>query len=98
MPNTPAQPPKNRRLSERRGGPRTAPGSAVWYVLGFMVLLALAQAFFYQVQGGETISYSDFKNLVRQDKVAEVTLPEDRVHGKLKQAGSEPAKPFQAVR
>jgi cell division protease FtsH len=98
MPNTPAQPPKNRRLSERRGGPRTAPGSAVWYVLGFMVLLALAQAFFYQVQGGETISYSDFKNLVRQDKVAEVTLSEDRVHGKLKQAGSEPAKPFQAVR
>src|SRR5690349_4925165 len=93
MPNTPTQPSKNRRLAERRTGPRGAPGSAVWYVLGFMVLLALAQAFFYQLQGGETVPYSDFKNMVRQDKVQEVTLSEDRVRGKLRDG-----KAFQAVR
>jgi cell division protease FtsH len=82
---------KNRRLGERRTGPR--PGGAVWYILGFLLLLALAQAFFFQLQGGDTISYSDFKNLVREDKVAEVTLSDDRVHGKLKDG-----KAFQAVR
>ena len=69
---------KNRRLGERRTGPRA--GGAVWYILGFLLLLALAQAFFFQLQGGD-ISYSDFKNLVRQDKVQEVTLSDDRVRG-----------------
>jgi cell division protease FtsH len=77
--------------------PRPA-GSVVWYVLGFLLLLALAQAFFYQLQGGETLPYSDFKNLVRQDKVQEVTLSEDRVRGLLKPVGTEKAKPFTAVR
>jgi cell division protease FtsH len=82
---------KNRRLGERRTGAR--PGGAVWYILGFLLLLALAQAFFVQLQGGDTISYSDFKNLVRQDKVQEVTLSDDHVHGKQKDG-----KQFQAVR
>jgi len=82
---------KNRRLGERRTGPR--PGGAVWYILGFLLLLAVAQAFFFQLQGGDTVSYSDFKNMVRQDKVQEVTLSDDRVHGKLKDG-----KTFQAVR
>ena len=79
-PKTPA---KNRRSGERRTGPR-APGSAVWYVLGFLLLLAVAQAFFFQIQSGETISYSDFKARIREDKVQEVTLSEDRVRGTLK--------------
>jgi len=81
---------KNRRLGERRTGAR--PGGAVWYILGFLLLLALAQAFFFQLQGGD-ISYSDFKSLIRQDKVQEVTLSDDHVRGKLKDG-----KPFQAVR
>jgi cell division protease FtsH len=98
MPPLPNQPSKNRRLGDRRPGPRSAPGGAAWYVLGFLLLLALAQAFFYQLQGGDSISYSDFKNLVRQDKVLEVTLSEDRVRGKLKAIGNENPKPFQAVR
>jgi cell division protease FtsH len=91
---------QNRRGGERRNTPRpTTPGSAVWYVLGFLLLLALAQAFFYQIQNGETISYSDFKQYVREDKVQEVTLSEDRVRGVLKPAEGEPkGKPFSAVR
>jgi cell division protease FtsH len=97
MPNTPAPPSKNRRLNERRTTPR--PGGAVWYILGFLLLLALAQAFFFQINGGDTISYSDFKQLIRDGKVQEVTLSDDRVHGVLKPTGSEKAgKPFQAVR
>jgi cell division protease FtsH len=70
----------------------------VWYVLGFLLLLALAQAFFYQLQGGETIPYSEFKTLVRQDRVQEVTLGEDRIRGLLKPSGNQKARPFSAVR
>jgi cell division protease FtsH len=98
MADTTNQPTKNRRTNERRGTPRTAPGGAVWYVLGFLILLALAQAFFIQLQTGEAIPYSEFKTLVREGKVEEVTLSEERVHGTLKAVGSERAKPFSAVR
>jgi cell division protease FtsH len=98
MADTSSKPPaKNRRGSERRTPPR-APGGAVWYVLGFLLLLALAQAFFVQMQTGDTIPYSEFKSLVREDKVQDVTLSDDRVHGTLKPSGSEKAKPFTAVR
>src|SRR3954454_23653004 len=97
MPETPH--PQNRRGSDRRTGPRTAPGSAVWYVLGFLLLLALAQAFFYQIQNGDTISYSDFKVLVREGKVQEVTLSDDRLHGVQKPVGGDKnGKPFSAIR
>jgi cell division protease FtsH len=98
MADTPNPPAKNRRSTERRTGPRGAPASAVWYVLGFLLLLALAQAFFFQLQSGETISYSDFKARVRQDKVQEVTLSEDRVRGLLKPEGGAKPKPFSAIR
>src|SRR6187402_1076644 len=98
MADTTNQPTKNRRTNERRGTPRTAPGGAVWYVLGFLILLALAQAFFIQLQTGEAIPYSEFKTLVREGKVEEVTLSEERVQGTLKGVGSERAKPFSAVR
>jgi cell division protease FtsH len=70
----------------------------VWYVLGFLLLLAIAQAFFVQLQSGETVSYSEFKALVREDKVQEVTLSQDRVRGLLKAAGSERGRSFTAVR
>jgi cell division protease FtsH len=93
------QRPQNRRGGERRSGPRTAPGGAVWYVLGFLLLLALAQAFFYQITNGETIPYSDFKVLVRDGKVQEVFVSEDRIRGTYKPAaGEKTGKPFSAVR
>jgi cell division protease FtsH len=90
--------PQNRRGGERRTGPRSAPGGIVWYVLGFLLLLALAQVFF-QIQNGETIPYSDFKVLVRENKIQEVFLSDDRLHGTLKPVGNEKTgKPFSAVR
>src|SRR5215213_9173592 len=98
MPET-KPPSKNRRTGERRGGPRTAPGRAVWYVLGFLLLLALAQAFFFQLQSGETLSYSDFKVKIRADQVQEVTLSDDRVRGVLKPSdGGGKGKLFSAIR
>jgi cell division protease FtsH len=97
MPET-KPPAKNRRSGERRVTPRPTPGTAVWYVLGFLLLLALAQAFFFQIQSGETISYSDFKTAVRADKVQEVVLSDERVRGLYKPVGNEKPKPFTAVR
>jgi cell division protease FtsH len=98
MADTTSKPPaKNRRSNERRTTPR-APGGAVWYVLGFLLLLALAQAFFVQLQTGDTISYSEFKSLVRDDKVQEVTLSDDRLRGVLKTASGEKPRQFSAVR
>src|SRR3954469_10896382 len=97
MPET-KPPTKNRRSGERRVTPRPAAGTAVWYVLGFLLLLALAQAFFFQIQSGETLSYSDFKAAVRADKVQEVVLSEERVHGTFKTPGNDKGKPFSAVR
>ena len=90
------KPAKSRRTSDRRLPPRTGPGSAMWYVLGFLLLLALGQAFFFSLQSGETIPYSTFKQLVRDGKVQEVAVAEDRVHGTLKDAAK--PRPFSAVR
>jgi cell division protease FtsH len=70
----------------------------VWYVLGVLVRLALAQAFFLQLQSGDTIPYSEFKRLVREGQVQEVTLSDDRVRGVLKTTGSERPKAFTAIR
>jgi cell division protease FtsH len=98
MSDTSKPPAKNRRSAERRSGPRTAPGGAVWYVLGFLVLLALAQAFFVQLQTGETIPYSEFKTLVRDNKIQEVLVSDEKVRGVYKPIGAEKPKPFSAVR
>jgi cell division protease FtsH len=82
---------------DRRLAPRPAPGSAMWYALGFLLLLALGQAFFFSLQSGEAISYSDFKGMVRDGKVQEVTVAEDRVRGTLKADGGQ-SRTFTAIR
>ncbi|HEX7020035.1 MAG TPA: ATP-dependent zinc metalloprotease FtsH [Gemmatimonadaceae bacterium] len=85
----------------KRRGDRARPGSAmsaVWYVLAFLLLLALGQAFFFTLQSGRTIQYSEFKNLVRSGKVQEVIVAEDRVRGTLKTAEENGQRTFVAVR
>ena len=90
--------PRGRKPGDRRLSPRSAPSSAMWYVLGFLLLLALANAFVFTFQSGQTISYSDFKTLVRDGKVQEVTVAEDQVRGQLKQAPEKTSRTFTAVR
>jgi len=80
--------PGNVPLKPRRGGdrkltPRTGPGIAMWYALGLLLLLALGQIFYFSTQSGQTLSYSEFKQAVRDGRVAEVTVAEDRVRGTL---------------
>jgi cell division protease FtsH len=73
--------PRDKRQGERRAiGPGGRPGSAVWYVLGFLFLMALAQAWFL-APSGRQISYSEFKQAVRSGQVLEVVVGEQTVRG-----------------
>src|SRR5215207_2583489 len=75
--------PRDKRPGERRplGGGR--PGGAVWYVLGFLLLMAIAQTWF-MMPAGQRITYSEFKNAVRGGQVAEVAVDELTVRGAYK--------------
>jgi cell division protease FtsH len=89
--------PRGKRTGDRRL-PRTAPTSAMWYVLGFLLLLALGQAFYLSLQSGQTVSYSEFKNMVRDGRVQDVLVAEDRVQGTLKGAAEGQPKVVMAIR
>jgi cell division protease FtsH len=76
--------PRDRRPGDRRPlGPGSRPGGAIWYVLGFLFLMALAQAWFL-APSGRQIPYSEFKQLLRSGQVAEVTIGDQTIHGTLK--------------
>ena len=90
--------PTNRRGTERRGTGRPAPSATMWYVLGVLLLLALAQAFFFSMQAGRTVPYSELKTLIREGKVQEVVVAEDRVRAVLKGTGDLRSRKLAAVR
>jgi cell division protease FtsH len=69
----------------------------MWYVLGVLLLLAVGNAFFFSLQGGDVIPYSEFKTRVRENKVQEVTVAEDRIEGQMKADGGT-ARRFVAIR
>ena len=90
---------------KRHGGPerrlpqRPPAGMAIWYGLGFLLLLAVGQSVFFSAQAGETISYSDFKAHVRASRVQEVTISPETVRGLLKPGeGTQQPRPFNAIR
>jgi cell division protease FtsH len=91
-------PPPNPRGGRRRGEPPrpAAPFSVVWYVLAFLLLLALGQAFFATLQTGRTIQYSEFKSHLRGGRVQEAVVSEDRVRGTLRTGEGD--QPFVAIR
>src|SRR5215471_8366417 len=80
----------NPRGSDRRS-PRPLsgrPSSPLWYGLAFLLLLGLAQMY-YVTPGGRTIPYSEFKALLRNGQVSEVTIGDQTIRGKLKSAPSD---------
>ena len=80
--------PRSGRPGERRPlGPGRPGLSSLWYVLGFILLLAIVQAYFF-ASPATVIPYSQFKDLVAQDKVSDVTISEQTIRGKMK--GLEP--------
>src|SRR2546422_1803552 len=92
----------NPRGGDRRGQrpltPRTS--SSLWYGLAFLLLLAMAQMY-YLASGGRQIPYSEFKTLLKQGQIAELTIGEQTIRGTLKPApGTDPkqAKQFTTTR
>jgi cell division protease FtsH len=76
--------PRDKRTGgERRSLGPTRPGGAVWYILGLLFLLALAQAWF-MAPAGRQISYSEFKQAVRSGQVAEVFVGDQTIRGTYK--------------
>jgi cell division protease FtsH len=95
---TPGKPaPKGRRAGDRKLTPRPGPATAMWYVLGVLLLLVLGQAIFFSMQTGDTIPYSEFKQRVRDGRVQDVVVAEDRVRGTLKDPARR-GRSFTAIR
>ncbi len=81
------QPRKGRPDSRRPVPPR--PVQSTWYLLALFLVLALVQTYLF-MPTGRTIPYSEFKTLVGQDKVAEVTVGDQSIRGQLKDGGADP--------
>ncbi len=78
--------PSDRRPGEKRPGPFGAggrPAGTIWWVLGFLLLMAVGQAYFL-APAGQAVSYSEFKQAVRSGQVAEVTVGEQTISGQYK--------------
>jgi len=90
---SPTTPPRgNQRPGDRRGrtlNPR--PSSTVWYGLGLLMVLLMAQAYWF-VPTLRQIPYSEFKTLVKSGAVAEVVVGEQVIRGTLKEPVSSDGK------
>jgi cell division protease FtsH len=84
----------------RPGGRRPVPPQPVqstWYLLALFLLLALVQMYLF-MPSGRTIPYSEFKTLVAQDKVAEVTISDQTIRGQLKGKATDKSLSFMTNR
>jgi cell division protease FtsH len=74
----------NPRSGDRRGPAKLGQRpSSLWFGLALILLVGLAQVYFL-APAGRTISYSEFKTLLKDGKVAEVVVSGQTVHGTLK--------------
>jgi cell division protease FtsH len=77
--------PRERKPGERRPLPVRRPSFSIWYVLGLLLLLAVAQTWLLNPSGRQ-IPYSEFKALVRSNQVVEITVGDQTVSGRLREA------------
>ena len=88
MTNNTTPPPANKPGRRPNGRPRgffKSPFSVLWWVLGAVILIGLVQVALLMPPSG-SISYSEFKRLVREGKVNEVTIGKDAITGVLNSA------------
>jgi cell division protease FtsH len=83
----------NPRGGDRRGPRQLTPrsSSSLWYGLAFLLILGVAQMY-YLTPTGRTIPYSEFKQLVKNGQVAEVTISDQVIRGTLKSGPGDDAK------
>ena len=70
----------------------------IWYVLAAVVLILALQMLWVGYSQFETIPYSEFEKLVADGKVAEVTIRQDMIEGKLKEATPDGKQMFVTTR
>jgi len=90
--------PPNPRGGDRRGASRltSRPSSPLWYGLALLLVLGIAQAY-YMTPPGRSIPYSEFKQLVKNGDVAEISIGDQAIRGTLK-AGDAKTKAFMVTR
>ncbi|MGB7217618.1 MAG: ATP-dependent zinc metalloprotease FtsH [Vicinamibacterales bacterium] len=92
--------PRPRGQARGKGPIGGRPPSSLWYVLAFVVVLGLAQAYLV-TQAGQPIPYSEFKTLLKDGQVVDVTIGVETIRGTLKQpsaADPKQGKPFATTR
>jgi cell division protease FtsH len=79
----------NPRGRDRRGatGPFKRPSSTLWYGLIFLVLLGIVQVY-YLTPGGRMLPYSEFKQLLKNGSVQEITIGDQLIRGTLKEGAA----------
>ncbi len=82
---------------DRRPPPGPRPVSALWYLIGLFLLLAVVQAYLF-MPSGRAVAYSEFKALLAEDKVAEVVITGEAIRGTLKGGGGGKPDAFVATR
>lgn len=93
--SAPTPPPRPNPRAPGRRAPRPPvgrPGSPLWYALIFVLLLGLVQMY-WLMPASQPIPYSEFKALVRDGAVAEVTIGEQAIRGRLKQTPADGEMP-----
>ena len=72
---------------------------SIWYVVLAIIAIIIVHDFIVAMQKVEELPYSEFRTLMAAGKVAEVTVTQQRVSGKLKpEGGSKEQKLFTTVR
>ncbi len=86
-PDTEQRPPGGRPRPGKRG-PLGAgrPTPSFWVILALVVVIGLAQAYFWVPQG-DAIPYSQFKSLLRDGRVSDVVITEQTIRGNVKAKG-----------
>src|SRR5690606_11817422 len=94
MPPEVPTPRMNPRGGDRKGRPfgGRMPSTAIWYILAFVVVLSLAQLYL-AVPAGRQLPYSEFKELVATDGVADVVIGEFTIRGTLRESEGDVDQP-----
>ncbi|HXI27726.1 MAG TPA: ATP-dependent metallopeptidase FtsH/Yme1/Tma family protein, partial [Vicinamibacterales bacterium] len=93
----------NPRGGDRRGQRQLTArqSSPLWYGLAFLLLLGVAQMYYFTT-GGRQLPYSEFKSLLKNNQVAEISIADQSIRGALKQdmpgPDGKPTKQFTTVR
>ena len=71
---------------------------SIWYVLLGVWLVLLLQNYITTMFAIKTIPYSEFLNLLKENKVTEVAISADQIQGKIKGDATEKEQMFRTVR